>query len=194
MQLTGFIKFQLFYYVSAGYAGLVVVHAVSSWLHARLTSMASCSFLLGLKSAGAETAGLSRRAACSPWLLSCPPFMKPRFPSHPQCPLTKPRQVITTRDGYCVSLSNELAAKLRRWRRDPRSCCGRGWSPLIWFLERVGASSARPVGQEYLAPYHMRVGGVGGEGGAVWWVEQWPGRNINGCWLDEPGPMACEIA
>jgi hypothetical protein len=92
-QLTGFIKFQLFYYVCAGYAGLVVVHAV-----------------------------------------------------------------ITTRDGYCVSLSNELAAKLRRWQRDPRSCCGRGWSPLIWFLERVGASSARPVGQEYLAPYHMRVG------------------------------------
>lgn len=66
--------------------------------------------------------------------------------------------MITTRDGYCVSLSNELAARLRLWRRDPRSCCGRGWGPLIWVLERIGASSARPVGQEYLAPYHMRVG------------------------------------
>ena len=29
LQLTGFIKFQLFYYVCAGYTGLVVVHAVS---------------------------------------------------------------------------------------------------------------------------------------------------------------------
>ena len=66
--------------------------------------------------------------------------------------------VITTRDGYCVSISNMAAARLRRWRRDPRGCCGAGWTPLIWVLERIGASSARPVAQEYLAPYHMKVG------------------------------------
>lgn len=53
------------------------------------------------------------------------------------------------------------AAVLRRWRRDPRSSCGAGWSPFIWLLERIGASSARPVGLEYLAPYHMKVGGCG---------------------------------
>lgn len=52
---------------------------------------------------------------------------------------------------------------LRRWRRDPRSSCGAGWSPFIWLLERIGASSARPVAQEYLAPYHMKVGGPVGE-------------------------------
>ena len=69
--------------------------------------------------------------------------------------------VITTRDGYCVSISNMAAARLRRWRRDPRGCCGAGWTPLIWMLERIGASSARPVAQEYLAPYHMKVGGAG---------------------------------
>lgn len=65
--------------------------------------------------------------------------------------------VITTRDGYCVSLSNQLGAKLRRWRQDPRACCGSAWTPIIWLLERVGASSARPVPHEYLAPYHMKV-------------------------------------
>lgn len=91
-QLTGFLAFDIFYYVTAGYAGLVVIHAV-----------------------------------------------------------------ITTRDGYCVSLSNQAGAALRRWRRDPRGCCGKGWTPLIWVLERVGASSARPVPQEYLAPYPMKV-------------------------------------
>lgn len=53
------------------------------------------------------------------------------------------------------------AAVLRRWRRDPRSSCGAGWSPFIWLLERIGASSARPVAQEYLAPYHMKVGSAG---------------------------------
>ena len=67
--------------------------------------------------------------------------------------------IITTRDGYCVSISNMAGARLRRWRRDPRGCCGAGWTPLIWVLERIGASSARPVAQEYLAPYHMKVGG-----------------------------------
>ena len=68
--------------------------------------------------------------------------------------------VVTTRDGYCVSLSNQLGARLRRWRRDPRACCGAAWTPLIWLLERVGASSARPVPHEYLAPYHMKACGA----------------------------------
>ncbi|EFN56001.1 hypothetical protein CHLNCDRAFT_145389 [Chlorella variabilis] len=49
--------------------------------------------------------------------------------------------VVTTRDGYCVSLSNQLGARLRRWRRDPRACCGAAWTPLIWLLERTGWSN-----------------------------------------------------
>jgi hypothetical protein len=65
--------------------------------------------------------------------------------------------VITTRDGYCVSISNQVGATLRRWRRSPRGCCGAGWAPFIWLFERIGASSARPVPQEYLAPYQMKV-------------------------------------
>lgn len=68
--------------------------------------------------------------------------------------------IITTRDGYCVSLSNQLGARLRTWRRARNSCCGGGcWTPLIWLLERIGKSSARPVPQEYLAPYPMKVRG-----------------------------------
>ncbi|KAL4451723.1 hypothetical protein ABPG75_007385 [Micractinium tetrahymenae] len=104
-QITEFFSFPIFYYVAAGYSGLVVFHAI-----------------------------------------------------------------ITTRDGYCVSLSNELAAVLRRWRRDPRSSCGAGWSPFIWLLERIGASSARPVAQEYLAPYHMKTGWGNFFSNLVFWV------------------------
>lgn len=104
-QITEFFSFPIFWYVCAGYTGLVVIHAV-----------------------------------------------------------------ITTRDGYCVSLTNELAAKLRRWRRDPRGTCGAGWAPFIYFLERIGASSARPVAQEYLAPYHMKTGWSNFFANLLFWV------------------------
>ncbi|PSC69540.1 Callose synthase 5 [Micractinium conductrix] len=104
-QITEFFSFPIFYYIAAGYTGLVIIHAV-----------------------------------------------------------------ITTRDGYCISLSNQLAARLRRWRRDPRSCCGSGWGPFIWVLERVGASSARPVAQEYLAPYHMKTGWDNFFSNLLFWV------------------------
>ena len=72
--------------------------------------------------------------------------------------------VATTRDGYCVSFSNALAHRLRIWARNPRACCGCGgrvWRPAIWVLERVGASSARPVLRESLEPYAMKARGVG---------------------------------
>jgi hypothetical protein len=65
--------------------------------------------------------------------------------------------VITTRDGYCVSLTNQLAATLRHWRRHLCGWRGACLAPFIWLLERIGPSSARPVPHEYLAPYHMKV-------------------------------------
>ena len=119
--------------------------------------------------------------------MAWPPASQPAHAAHPPPPITPPppmhthtqiwwfvcvgyaglvvlHAVATTRDGYCVSFSNALAHRLRIWARNPRACCGCGgrvWRPAIWVLERVGASSARPVLRESLEPYAMKARGVG---------------------------------
>lgn len=70
LQLTGFIKFQLFYYVCAGYAGLVVVHAVSIWVGFGCCAVSGC------------------RARHVGWVLAfihltLPSVFHPPTPSHP---------------------------------------------------------------------------------------------------------------
>jgi hypothetical protein len=56
--------------------------------------------------------------------------------------------VITQRDGYTVSLMHGIGRLFRR--------CG--LIPLAWLFEWIGASSARPPAEQYLAPYHLKVG------------------------------------
>jgi len=58
--------------------------------------------------------------------------------------------VLSTRDGYCVSLSHQAAAALGGW--------GPAWRPLVWLLKRGATCSARPPAAEYLAPYPLKVG------------------------------------
>lgn len=55
--------------------------------------------------------------------------------------------VLSQRDGYTVSLTHSAAAGMRR--------CG--LVPLAWLFEWLGASSARPPAEQYLAPYHLKV-------------------------------------
>ena len=73
--------------------------------------------------------------------------------------------VLTTRDGYTVSLTHGAARACRAAGR--RSCCRGVWLALAGVLEWAGASSVRPTPKEYLAPYAMKVGGEGGGGAGV---------------------------
>ena len=68
--------------------------------------------------------------------------------------------VLSQRDGYCVSLTNSVAAAFRMCHL----------YPLAWLFDFIGRSSARGPAEQHLAPYQLRVGWGTYLSNAVFWI------------------------